>query len=303
MDNQTILTGSCYENCDTQPLSAATNLSTDSGHTWDDTQPPSAAVNLSADQCAHLFRDTQKHNSPLIGNLTEMHRQRVDLHRAEKSLTLQIKAKCRRLCGGDKAEADKVYRSMMNGMGHELAPSAAAVSAPFIQARSLIADQRSDCEKQMKKMAKELPVWSWVKEIRGFGELSLAGIIGETGDLNNYSTPSKLWKRLGLAVINGGRQRKVAGVEALEHGYAPQRRSLVWNLGDTMIKGVIRKVNDDDGDDTGERVSLNEYGAIYLARKAYESERVETKAHAHNRAKRYMEKRLILDLWKAWRQA
>ena len=301
MDNQTSLTGSCHTHYDTPEYIAATNLFTDSGQPNFDNHPANVAVNLSADQCAHLFRDTQKQPLPLIGNLTEMHRQRVDLHRAEKSLTLQIKAKCRRLCGGDKAEADKVYRSMMNGMGHELAPSAAAVSAPFIQARSLIADQRSDCEKQMKKMAKELPVWSWVKEIRGFGELSLAGIIGETGDLNNYSTPSKLWKRLGLAVINGGRQRKVAGVEALEHGYAPQRRSLVWNLGDTMIKGVIRKVNDDDGEDTGERVSLNEYGAIYLARKAYESERVETKAHAHNRAKRYMEKRLILDLWKAWR--
>jgi len=301
MDNQTILTGSCYENHDTHTHCAATNLSTDSGQENSDNPARVAAVNLSADQCAQSVRDNQLRTLPLIGNLTEMHRQRVDLHRAEKSLTLQIKAKCRRLCGGDKTEADKVYRSMMNGMGHELAPSAAAVSAPFIQARSLIAEQRSDCEKQMKKMAKELPVWSWVKEIRGFGELSLAGIIGETGDLNNYSTPSKLWKRLGLAVINGGRQRKVAGVEALEHGYAPHRRSLVWNLGDTMIKGVIRKVNDDDGEDTGERVSLNEYGAIYLARKAYESDRVETKAHAHNRAERYMEKRLILDLWKAWR--
>ena len=301
MDNQTSLTGSCHARFDTHHAYAATNLSTDSGHLLYVNQSNLAAVNLSADQCAHSADDTQLSNSPLIGNLTEMHRQRVDLHRAEKSLTLQIKAKCRRLCGGDKTEADKVYRSMMNGMGHELAPSAAAVSAPFIQARSLIAEQRSDCEKQMKKMAKELPVWAWVKDIRGFGELSLAGIIGETGDLNNYSTPSKLWKRLGLAVINGGRQRKVAGVEALEHGYAPHRRSLVWNLGDTMIKGVIRKVNDDDGEDTGERVSLNEYGAIYLARKAYESERVETKAHAHNRAKRYMEKRLILDLWKAWR--
>lgn len=301
MDNQTSLTGSCHARRDTQTRLAATNLSTDSGQENSDNPARVAAVNLSADQCAQSVRDNQLRTLPLIGNLTEMHRQRVDLHRAEKSLTLQIKAKCRRLCGGDKTEADKVYRSMMNGMGHELAPSAAAVSAPFIQARSLIAEQRSDCEKQMKKMAKELPVWSWVKEIRGFGELSLAGIIGETGDLNNYSTPSKLWKRLGLAVINGGRQRKVAGVEALEHGYAPHRRSLVWNLGDTMIKGVIRKVNDDDGEDTGERVSLNEYGAIYLARKAYESERVETKAHAHNRAKRYMEKRLILDLWKAWR--
>jgi len=223
----------------------------------------------------------------------------VDLHRAEKSMTLRIKAKCRRLCGGDKTEAGKLYRSIMNGQGHKLAQTALAVSAPFLQARKLLHEQRADCEKQMTKMAKELPVWPWVESVRGFGALSLAGVVGEAGDLSNYATVSRLWKRMGLAVIGGERQRKVTTDKALEMGYSPQRRSLVWNLGDTMLKGVIRKVKDGD-EDTGERISLNEYGQIYLDRKAYERPRVDSDGHAHNRAKRYMEKRLLRDLWKSW---
>ncbi len=42
--------------------------------------------------------------------------------------------------------------------------------------------------------------------------------------------------------------------------------------------------------------------AVYDARKAYEADHVETKAHAHNRAQRYVEKRFLRDLWSAWRR-
>lgn len=262
-----------------------------------------ASATLYPDQVAQHGDATQSRVSRLIGSIIELHRQRVDLHKAEKSLTLQIKAKCRRLCDGDKKEADKLYASMFNGKGHELAETALITASPFIQARSLLNEQRAACEKELTKAAKELPVWAWVESIRGFGAGSLVAIVGEAGDLSQYSNPAKLWKRMGLAVINGGRQRKVSGVDALDHGYAPHRRSIVWNLGDSMLKTCVRKVKDDDGEDTGERYSLNEYGAIYLQRKAYEAERVETPAHAHNRAKRYMEKRIIRDLWTAWRAA
>jgi hypothetical protein len=78
---------------------------------------------------------------------------------------------------------------------------------------------------------------------------------------------------------------------AIEMGYSPTRRSAVWTLGDCLIKGQGK------GEDAGE------FRRIYDARKAYELERNEkmTKAHAHNRAKRRMEKEAIRRLWKAWR--
>lgn len=253
-----------------------------------------------ADDADHGYCETHPIHESIIGPLIELHRQRVDLHRAEKSLTLQIKAKCRRLCGGDKKEAAKVYASMMNGKGHDLAPMALAVSAPFIEARGIVERQRKDTEKAMTDLAKQLPAFPWIEQVRGVAALSFASIIGETGDLSNYANPAKVWKRMGLAVIQGGRQR-CSKVDADLHGYSPARRSIMWNVGDCILKAQIRKVTDDDGEDTGDRTSLGEYGRIYLDRKAFERPRVDSDGHAHNRAKRYMEKRFLRDLWRAWR--
>jgi len=256
-------------------------------------------------QEGQLFADARTDGanlSALCDHLRELHRQRQDLHRAEKSLTLQIKAKCRRLSGGDKDEAETLYKAMTGKGDHGMAVYALAVSAPFLEARGIIEGQRKATEKQMAKEAEKLPVASWIKDIRGIGVGSLAAIVGEAGDLSNYLTVSKLWKRLGLAVINGKRQQRVAGAEALEHGYSPSRRSVIWNIGDPLVK-------------QGEK-----YREIYLKRKEVEITKAEaegltvlpaakikdketsrSQGHIHNRAKRYMEKQLIKDLWRAWR--
>jgi hypothetical protein len=164
--------------------------------------------------------------------------------------------------------------------------------------------------KAMTKLAIALPVWgSWGKDIRGFGAKSLAVIVAEAGDLSNYPDKSKLWKRMGLAVMGdvrqGGLKKGASAEDWIEHGYSPKRRSQVWNIGDAMIKAQVRKVKDDADDDSGERVALGEYGQAYLDRKAYELARdPEMKPiQAHRRAQRYMEKRLLKNLWQAWRRA
>lgn len=261
-------------------------------------------------------------NSDLIAAIVETYRQRVDLHRAEKSLTLQIKAKCRRMCEGDKTEADVLYKSMLNGQKHPHAGTMVMVSQPFVDARGIIQAHRAECEKQLTKMAKELHVWPWAEAVKGFGALSLASVVGEAGDLARFDTVSKFWKRMGLAVIGGGRQRLVAGAAAIEHGYNPARRSVVWNVGECLIK------------------QQGDYRALYLERMAREVEKCweeglqhatttaatvtswanrglpepvkvskvdETQyrscGHIHNRSKRYVEKRLMRELWKAWRRS
>ena len=234
----------------------------------------------------------------ICARLRERHRMRQDLLRAEVRLTLQIKAICRRLAGGDLADADKLYRAIAGKGEHEHALAAMAVTAPLRAARDTLEQSRDEIEKAMVKDARQLPIMPWVKAIRGFGELSLAGLIGETGDLSSYATHSKLWKRLGLAVINGGRQRRITGDEALEHGYSATRRSLVWNIGQCVMKTQSVRVDKTTGE---EKSPAGRYRRIYDDRKAYETDRVETKGHAHNRATRYMEKRLIRDLWTAWR--
>lgn len=144
-------------------------------------------------------------------------------------------------------------------------------------------------EKEIAKIATALPVWSFVESIRGCGAAGLGYIVGAAGDLSNYSNPGKLWKRMGLALVDGERQRRVADAEkALAHGYNPRRRSLMHVIGDSLLKG------NKDG----------YYRQVYDARKAYtEANRPDwTKAHRHMDALRYMEKRLLRHLWQAWKR-
>lgn len=236
-----------------------------------------------------------------VDALRELHRKRQDFHSAEKRMTLQIKAICRRFCDGDKADAAVLYAAVADGKGeHPQALRCASWLAPMLQARSLIEEQRKATEKMMESRAKTLPAAEWVKGVKGFGIGSLAAIVGEAGDLANYDTHSKLWKRMGLAVIGDSRQRRVTGDAALEHGYCAIRRSVMWNVGQCVFKAQSMRVNKATGEIKAE---AGPYRVIYDQRKAYEADRVESKAHAHNRATRYVEKKILRDLWKAWRSA
>jgi hypothetical protein len=147
--------------------------------------------------------------------------------------------------------------------------------------------------KRMEEAAEQLPVWkSFGEAIRGFGPASLAVIVGEAGDLSIYANPAKLWKRMGLAVMGdvrqGGLAKNAPKEDWIAHGYNRQRRSRMWNIGDAIIK------SNRDG----------EYRTLYLARKEYELARDPEMQpiKAHRRAQRYMEKRLLRNLWAAWRQ-
>jgi hypothetical protein len=155
------------------------------------------------------------------------------------------------------------------------------------QAAEPFEDIQKTLAKKIERAAEHLPVWQFAKDIRGFGALSLGTIVGEAGDLANYPTKSKLWKRMCVGLIDGRRQGNPGtGADAdewIRHGYKPARRALLWQIGANLIM-----LND------------GEYRAVYSSRKNYELARGCKKLHAHNRAKRYMEKRLLRDLWQAW---
>lgn len=241
--------------------------------------------------------DNQK-TSALIGTIVEQHRRRWDLIRARQRLELQAQAVCRRLNDGDKAKAAKLWAAVKKDPAHELR----AWLGPWLMAMEPLLDEQGKTEKYLAKLVKRLPVYEWVKDVSGLGDVSFSAIVGEcAAPVGEYKSPSAVWKRMGLAVIGGERQRRVAGEAAIEHGYNAERRAIMWNIGNGLIKAQVRQVKDVEGGDTGERVTLGEYGALYLERKAHEVPRVETAAHAHSRAKRYMEKRLLRNLWRAWR--
>lgn len=256
-------------------------------------------ANFSNDRAGQPYFDTHDIHAGVIAQIRETHRQRQDLHRAEKSLTLQIKSIARRLShtSGQALQQLSPTISMLvpdvslSCVDHPSVDTqnrnvstAFLASLPLEEARAGIKTSRMRIERQLTKLAKQLPAYAFVESIHGMGALGFAQIVGEAGDLANYANPAKLWKRMGLAVINGRSQRRVTGAEALEHGYNAVRRSIMYCIGDSMIK------------------KQNDYRELYLARKGFELAKLPdaTKILIHRRAQRYMEKRLLRNLWRYW---
>lgn len=184
----------------------------------------------------------------------------------------------------------------------------------------------SGIEKEMVKLAKALPAAKWCLGVRGFGLLSLATIIGETGDLSLYSNPAKVWKRLGLAPIQGGKNnevhmpstwRKSGGLSAEEWtaaGYSPRRRSILFNVGECLVK-----LNDGDYRQRYVEAKVKAFASHpewdwkpcdKCAAGQLDGATCKTCGgtgqkcgHAHNHGMLLAVKRLVRDLWRSWRDA
>ena len=210
----------------------------------------------------------------------------------------------------DRKEIATRVLKMMDG-SHEpgrhasIIASSRAGSAVFI-------DQEELLTWNLEYAAKKLPVWDfWAKDVLGFGARSLGVVVGEAGDIGSYRDHGRLWKRMGLAVIDGIRQgglSKLASADDwIEHGYNRPRRSRMYVIGDVMIKQVNGYYRD-----------------VYLQRKDYERQKAEAQGltvcpsakipksgasdyisdgHIHKKAQRYMEKKLLRHLWQKWRRA
>jgi len=162
----------------------------------------------------------------------------------------------------------------------------------------------------MNRLVRKLPVWTaWGVDIKGLGEASLGTIVGEAGNLSNFATHSKLWKRMGLAVIDGVRQGGLKSNASAEkwiaHGYSGQRRSFVFVIGEVMIRGGTYRAIYDSAKEF-ERAKAVAAGKIVepaSARTKADPEHFISDGHIHKRAQRKMEKRLLRDLWRAWNAA
>jgi len=237
-------------------------------------------------------------------------RKRQAWHRAEKALTLQAKALCRGLTDGDKTEAGKLYSAALGDGEHPEAAMALGFIMPLIEARDGIEKHRKAVEKHLAEMAMTLPVSPWVKSVRGVGIASLAGVIGEAGDLSAYDNPGKLWKRMGVAPHHGrayATWRSRGGLTSndwTEAGYKPARRSVLWNIGACVVKagGPLKTIYDERK--LLEMAKCEAIAADPEQRKLFAKDsKYAPKLHAHNRAQRYIEKRFLRDLWREWRRA
>jgi hypothetical protein len=235
----------------------------------------------------------------LIIKMRELQAQRVAIIRSQLRLKLQALSLVRRVMGW-RWEMDEKERTRINKHAAEVVDAIegghisqdtqleiAPIVAPFVlalqKAREPIDSLRKEYEKEMVVCAKSLPVYSWIESINGLGAMGLAIIVGECGDLGSYSNPGKLWKRCGVAPDHCYAMECKDGREAIAK--PKRRRSAIWTVSDSLLK------------------AKNKYKTLDDERKVYELARAPemTKMHAHRRAQRYAEKRMLKDLWIAWR--
>lgn len=270
-----------------------------------------------ADDTSHTPVATHREDAVIIGKIQYLWRMRQRWHKAEKSLILQGKALCRSIVGGDKEEASDLFD--LAAEGKEVEESTMLALAPFLMSIEHFSQSRNKYEKELAKLARKLPAYDWVKSIHGIGDGGYASIIGECGDISNYKSVSALWKRMGLAVFEGTRQRKMSNAEdALLHGYNPSRRSVMWNVGNGLIGGMGRGKRPSPGEDISTK-DWTDYQKLFVERCRYEcannaekmplatvqkngEDRESYPKHAQARAKRYVEKRFLRELYSRWGQ-
>lgn len=272
--------------------------------------------------------------SPLISEIKGRHHSRRVLLRVYLGLANQVRALCWRICADDlkrddpeiswgdlKKKATPRARALLENVKRayrlgkpiedQLGLIVGVTALPLLDAMEIVHRHRLSIEKRMAELAGELPVFPWWGAIHGCGAPGLAQIVGEAGDLSRYSNPAKLWKRMGVGGVNTAQgfvpQRKTKDAElAIAMGYAQERRSVLHVIGDSLMR------------------QQNAYRDLYLARKEQERgkaaiegrtvlpsskitkanrETSRSEGHVHKRALRYMEKRLLRDLWRAWREA
>lgn len=266
----------------------------------------------------------EPHVADLIDIITTKHRLRQEMIKAQTSLVLKAKASIRFAVHQDgdydtdeskkaaRKRADALYRAVAKDPTHDLYGNI----LPYLAALEPLNAARKVCEREMVAAAKQLPIFAWAQSVKGFGDVSFATIVGECGDVGTYRSHSALWKRLGLAVLDGKRQGApgdgASKEDWIRHGYKASRRSVSWNMRKGLIggMGLWRPVH---GEDVQANPGLTYYQRLYAERARYESGKLglpitcsdkgkeSYKKHVANRAHRYVEKRLLRELYRAWR--
>lgn len=195
-----------------------------------------------------------------------------------------------------KTEAARLVRAVRDGEAAD-SPIVPDLKA-MLEGIAPAAAQRHRVELEMARIARRLPAYDHAKAVRGFGDLAFAVIVGEAGDLGNYATVSRLWRRLGLAPYAGkaGIAWRIGGglsaADWTDYGYVGRRRAEVYSCLDEPLFRQQTMVN-------------GPYRAVYDARRARTAETHPDwpKWHSHGDALRVMSKQAIADLWSAWRRA
>jgi hypothetical protein len=94
--------------------------------------------------------------------------------------------------------------------------------------------QRKVLAAEMFAIVKDLPAFAWAESVKGFGGLSLAVLLGETGNLSRFRNRDCLVKRMGIAPPACYAMITKAGKTV--HAVPRVRRSVLWVIGDNLIR-------------------------------------------------------------------
>ena len=195
-------------------------------------------------------------------------------------------------------QAARIVDALMNGKtlranDREVADVVSGDVEVMRQAREPMVKARHEIEKQMRREVRKLPVCSWAQGVRGLGELALAVIVAEAGDIGRYPNPGKLKRRLGLAPYKGHapstwrretwRERSLTADEWTELGYDATRLGELYGV---VMEPMVK--------------SQGAYKALYDAEKARFAPKAQKPMHAHRHALRVMTQELVINLWRVW---
>lgn len=254
--------------------------------------------------------------SAALLEIREQYKLRDDYVCAQVKLDTQIKRIVSRYTGAKKVE-DKDVKSFHKS----LTPNYLILRAHLdglLNLRDLAFANREAYEKVLKPLVKKLPIWkNFAKGVCGFGEMGLCAIIAEAGAVElypEYSSVPKLWKRFGLHIMDGAAFSTLRGRKALSKkewqaaGYSPSRRAVMhWVVTFLLMQKkspyrdfyLMRKEREIEKA-TAEGLSVLPSAKL---EKMPPEERAKYRSlgHIHARAQRAVGKKLLKDLWRAWR--
>jgi len=322
----------------TRPTRQAPSASTipsnggDDGHAIRETQPTTAVAAICRQLAAHqrkrkfCIKSQSMHDRSVESLIASVLGFRLDASEAERKRVFG-EAKRIRLAvekGGDGQHSGEIHNT-----------AAVADLTPVIltnaASRSGWDDMRERVEKEMARLVRQLPVYPFASAINGLGDKGLAIIVGESGiSLSEWRTTSGLWKHMGLAVIDGYRQKGKTGKresddERQKYFDCPERRGqIIGAIADPLFKAQWAAAKDEDGNNpekSSKPIAVpahpnGQYGEIYAHRRAATEPRIAateelplkhpdkwTKGRCFNDARRVMIKELLADLRTAWRLA
>jgi hypothetical protein len=188
----------------------------------------------------------------------------------------------------------------------------------------MCAEEQNRLKKEMGKIVRTMPIWkNWGKDQVGLADSGLGKILANcSGDTFNgpgdFPNPGKLWKFFGLHVLENGTAPRPTRGQCL--GFSTYRAGVAYIAGNCLLRAG-RRTNKE----TDEKEDISSWGELYTKRKEVEIQKCGiagleiipgdiwkkkvdktgfiSVGQVHNRAMRYVTKRLFRELWKAWRTA